>query len=90
MAVDTQGLMSEARTMGLFKPHAAFEVHCSHCAGRLDGQGDCPTCGLIGRPEAEIAKRAQVDPAGTQKVLEKAIARRKAYRPAGREKSQER
>ncbi len=88
--VDTQGLMSEARTMGLFRPHAPFEVHCANCAGRLDSQGDCPTCGIIGRGESELAKRAQVDPAGTTKVLEKAIARRKAYRPAGREKSQER
>lgn len=90
MAVDTQGLMNEARTMGLFKPHAAFEVHCANCAGRLDPHGDCPTCGLIGRGEDEIAKRAQVDPAATTKVLQAAIARRKAYRPAGREKSQER
>ncbi len=90
MAVDTQGLINEARMMGLFKPHAPFEVHCANCAGRLDGQGDCPTCGLIGRAESELAKRAQVDPAGTTKVLQTAIARRKAYRPAGREKSQER
>lgn len=89
--VDTAGLMSEARTMGLFKAHAPFEVHCEHCAGRLDGHGDCATCGLIGRAESEIAKRQQVDPAGTTKLLEKQIARRKGYRPAGREaKSQER
>jgi hypothetical protein len=89
--VDTQALLGEARTMGLFKPHAPFEVHCEHCAGRLDGHGDCATCGLIGRSEGEIAKRQQVDPAGTAKLLETQIARRKAYRPAGREaKSQER
>ncbi|HZP97139.1 MAG TPA: hypothetical protein VFC31_12525 [Candidatus Limnocylindria bacterium] len=88
--VDTQGLVVEARTMGLFKQHAPFEVHCANCAGRLDGRGDCPTCGLIGRAEGEIAKRAQVDPAGTSKLLQTAIARRKAYRPAGREKSAER
>jgi hypothetical protein len=88
--VDAQGLITEARTMGLFKPHAAFEVHCANCHGRLDGKGDCATCGLIGRAESEIAKRAQVDPAGTTKLLSGAIAKRKAYRPAGREKSQER
>ncbi len=89
--VDTQGLASEARTMGLFKPHAPFEVHCEHCAGRLDGRGDCPTCGLIGRPESEITKRLQLDPAGTSKLLAQQIARRKAYRPSGREaKSTER
>lgn len=88
--VDTQGLMSEARALGLFQPHAPFEVHCAHCHARLNGRGDCATCGLIGHAEAEIAKRAQVDPAGATKLLQAAIERRKAYRPAGREKSQER
>ena len=89
--VDTQGLVAEARSMGLFKQHAAFEVHCEHCAGRLDGHGDCPTCGLIGRSESELAKRAELDPAGTSKLLTAQIARRKAFKPSGREaKSQER
>ena len=89
--IDAQQLLTEARGMGLFKPHAPFEVHCANCQGRLDGRGDCPTCGLIGRGEGEIAKRAQVDPAGTSKLLAGAIARRKAYRPPGRaEKSQDR
>ncbi len=55
---DAQSLIIEARGMGLFKPHAAFEVHCAHCHARLDGRGDCATCGLIGRDEGEIAKRA--------------------------------
>ena len=87
---DAQALLTEARSMGLFKPHAPFEVHCAHCHARLDGRGDCATCGLIGRSEDEIAKRAQVDPAATAKLLQGAIDRRKAYRPAGREKSQER
>ena len=88
--VDAQQLLTEARGMGLFKPHAPFEVHCANCHGRLDGRGDCQTCGLIGRGEGEIAKRAQVDPAGTSKLLAMAIEKRKSYRPAGREKSQER
>ena len=88
--IDAKTLIAEAQVMGLFQPHGAFEVHCSHCHARLDGRGDCATCGLIGRSEAEIAKRAQVDPAGTAKLLETQIARRKAFKPAGREKSQER
>lgn len=87
---DTQALLSEAKTMGLFSAQAPFEVHCTHCHGRLDGRGDCPTCGLIGRSESEVAKRAQIDPAGTTKLLQAAIERRRAYRPAGREKSQDR
>ena len=90
MMVDPQSLMTEARSLGLFKPHAPFEVHCANCHARLDGRGDCSTCGLIGRTENEIAKRAQVDPAATTKLLSTAIERRKSYRPAGREKSQER
>jgi hypothetical protein len=90
MTTDTQALLGEAQTLGLFRQHAAFEVHCSNCHGRLDGKGDCPTCGVIGRPRAEIERRAQTDPAGTNKLLAAAIEKRKNYRPAGREKSAER
>jgi hypothetical protein len=87
---DTAALLDEARALGLFRPQAPFEVHCANCHARLDGRGDCSTCGLIGRSDGELAKRAQVDPAGTTKLLQSAIAKRKAYRPAGREKSAER
>jgi hypothetical protein len=90
MASETQALVAEAGTLGLFKPQAAFEVHCSNCHGRLDGRGDCPTCGVIGRAQAEIERRALTDPVGTTKLLRAAIERRKAYRPAGREKTAER
>ena len=87
---DALALIGEAKTLGLFRPHAPFEVHCANCHGRLDGRGDCGTCGLIGRAESEIEKRAQGEPAAPAKLLSAAIARRKAYRPAGREKSAER
>ena len=87
---DAQTLLAEAASLGLFKPQAPFEVHCANCHARLDGRGDCATCGLVGRSEAEIAKRAQVDPAGTSKLLQSAIDRRRAFKPAGREKSAER
>ncbi len=90
MMTDAQTLLGEAKTLGLFKPHPPFEVHCANCHARLDGRGDCATCGLIGRSESEMAKRAQVDPAGTAKVLELQVNRRKSFKPAGREKSQER
>ena len=79
MAADE--LMQEARALGLFKPHGAFEVHCADCHTRLDPMGDCPNCGLIGRPEAEIERRASADPAGTEKLLRRSIDRRRAYRP---------
>ena len=87
---DAVALLDEARALGLFRPQAPFEVHCANCHARLDGRGDCSTCGLIGRSDGELAKRAQVDPAGTTKLLQTAIAKRKAYRPSGREKSPER
>jgi hypothetical protein len=87
---DATALLDEARALGLFRPQAPFEVHCANCHARLDGRGDCATCGLIGRSDGELAKRAQVDPAGTSKLLQGAIDKRKAYRPAGREKSAER
>ena len=90
-ATDIGPLLAEAKTMGLVRPHPAHDVHCENCAGRLDGKGDCPTCGVIGRSEGELAQRAKTDPDGIAKVLTTAIARRKAYKPLGREaKSQER
>ena len=90
MADDVGTLIAEAEAMGLFKPHGAFEVHCVHCHARLDGRGDCATCGLIGRSSAELAPRAKTDPAGTTALLRGAIEKRKRYQPAGREKSAER
>ncbi|MBI2325078.1 MAG: hypothetical protein HYU87_08990 [Chloroflexi bacterium] len=83
--VDT--LIEEARTLGLFKAHAPFEVHCSNCHSRLDPAGDCSSCGLIGRPETDLAKRSRSDPTVVEKLLRVQIAKRRAYRPvkAGRE-----
>ena len=88
--MDAQQLLLDAEALDLFRPHPPFEVHCAHCHARLDGRGDCATCGLIGRAKSELEKRATVDPAGTIKLLAAAIEKRKAYRPAGREKSAER
>jgi len=81
MASGAAALMDDARTLGLFKPHAAFEVHCSNCHARLDPMGNCASCGLIGRREAEVEKRAQSDAAGVEKMLRDAIAKRRAYKP---------
>jgi hypothetical protein len=88
---DVQTLVAEARSLGLFKPHGAFEVHCSNCHARLDARGDCATCGLIGRPASELERRAQTDPEGVSQLLQAAIEKRKSFKPVGaREKSQER
>lgn len=77
--VDT--LIQEAGTLGLFKTHAAFEVHCSNCHSRLDPGGDCASCGVIGRSEDEVRRRAQADAAGTEKLLRAQIAKRRAFKP---------
>jgi hypothetical protein len=90
--IDARELIAEAELLGLFQPHGAFEVHCSHCHARLDGRGDCATCGLIGRPASELERRAQSDPEGVGKLLRTAIEKRKNFKPVGTrgEKSQER
>ncbi len=90
-ATDIGPLMAEAKTLGLIRPQAAHDVHCANCAGRLDGRGNCPTCGVVARSDRDLAERAKNDPDGVAKELSKAIARRKAYKPSTREsKSQER
>ena len=81
---DTAALISEAKGLDLFLPHGAFEVHCAHCHARLDGNGDCATCGLIGRPAAELERRAATDPERVNKLLTVMIAKRRGYTPAGK------
>ncbi len=80
----TEELIEEAKALDLFKPHGAFEVHCAHCHARLDGNGDCATCGLIGRPASELERRAKSDPERVNKLLSGVIARRRGYTPAAR------
>ncbi len=81
---DVAALMAEAKSLDLFHPHGAFEVHCVHCHARLDGNGDCATCGLIGRPALELERRASADPDRVEKLLKGAIAKRRAYTPAAK------
>jgi len=81
---DIAALIAEAKALDLFRPHGAFEVHCAHCHARLDGNGDCATCGLIGRPAAELERRAVSDPDRMAKLLSGAIAKRRAYTPAAK------
>jgi hypothetical protein len=81
---DIAALITEGKGLDLFRPHGAFEVHCAHCHARLDGNGDCATCGLIGRPAAELERRAASDPDRVAKLLGGAIAKRRAYTPAAK------
>ena len=84
MVATVATLIAEAKGLDLFRPHGAFEGHCAHCHARLDGNGDCATCGLIGRPAAELERRATTDPDKVTKLLERAIAKRRAYQPAAK------
>ena len=77
-------LLAEARSQDLIQPLGAFEVHCHHCHARLSGTGDCATCGMIGRTEAELVRRAEGDSAGITRLLEISIARRKSYEPGAK------
>jgi hypothetical protein len=81
---DVAALIREATGLDLFQPHGAFEVHCVHCHARLDGNGDCAMCGLIGRPPLELERRAAADPDRVAKLLGGAIAKRRAYDPAAK------
>jgi len=84
MAAALDTLLAEARSQDLIQPLGAFEVHCHHCHARLSGTGDCATCGMIGRTEAELVRRAEGDSAGIARLLEISIARRKSYEPGAK------
>ena len=81
MTAALETLLAEARSHDLIQPLGAFEVHCRHCHARLSGTGDCATCGMIGRTEAELMRRAATDKDGIARLLELSIARRKSFGP---------
>lgn len=91
MAAEVKAAIEEAKSLDLFKPHGAFEVHCSNCHARLNSAGDCASCGLIGQSEAAIEQRAQTNPDAVVRLLSTAIGKRRSYVPARKgAKSQER
>ncbi len=91
MVAALETLLAEARSQDLIQPLGAFEVHCRHCHARLSGTGDCATCGMIGRPESELMRRAASDADGIARLLEISIARRKSFGPgAVKEKAPQR
>jgi len=86
MSLDT--LVAEAKALEILRPIRAIDVHCPNCGTRLQGLGECPDCGLVGRTEAQL--RGMDEKAATA-LLERSIARRKAWTPAKtRAKSAER
>ena len=72
-------LISDAHELDLLRPIRAIDVHCPNCGTRLQGLGECPDCGLVGRTDAQL--RA-IDERTATSLLERAIARRKAWKPA--------
>ena len=82
-------LISEAQALDLLRPIRAIDVHCPNCGTRLHAHGECPACGLVGSSEQQL--RA-LEPKTAAALLERSIARRKAWVPdrKTKAKSQER
>ncbi len=86
MTVDA--LLAEANSLGILGHVRAIDVHCPSCGARLHANGECHDCGLVGSSEAELRG---LDSAVATALLQRSIARRRAWTPAKKAaKSQER
>lgn len=75
---DLDALMAEAHSLDIVGHVSATEVHCPSCHARLRAFGECASCGVVGRSEEEIRR---MEPKSAQTLLERSVARRKAYKP---------
>jgi tRNA(Ile2) C34 agmatinyltransferase TiaS len=81
-------LLAQAKQLDILRGLRPIDVHCPTCGTRLHAFGECPRCGLVGSDEAELRR---LDPGVATSLLERSIARRKAWTPARTAaKSQER
>jgi tRNA(Ile2) C34 agmatinyltransferase TiaS len=82
-------LIAEAKRLDILRSLRAIDVHCPTCGSRLHAFGECPGCGMVGSDEARLRR---LDPAVATALLERSIARRKAWTPPARAgaKSEER
>ena len=71
-------LIAEAKRLDILRPLRPIDVHCPTCGARLHTFGECQRCGMVGSDEAEIRRK---DPAAATSLLERSIARRKAWTP---------
>jgi hypothetical protein len=91
MSADINTALEEAKSLDLFQPHGAFEVHCSYCHARLNSAGDCASCGLIGQSQSTMEQRAKGNPETVLRLLTASIAKRRSHAPLKKgAKSQER
>lgn len=81
---DLDALLAEARDLDILGRVSATEVHCPTCKARLLAFGECPSCGVVGRSEEEVRR---MDPKQATALLERSIARRKAYQPEKKAKA---
>ena len=86
---ELEGLLAEAKKLDILRSLRSIDVHCPTCGSRLHAYGECAQCGLVGSDEAQLRR---LDPAIAGSLLERSIARRKAWTPPARAgaKSEER
>jgi tRNA(Ile2) C34 agmatinyltransferase TiaS len=86
---ELQELVAEAKRLDILRSLRAIDVHCPTCGARLHAFGECPRCGMVGSDEAQLRR---LDPTVAKALLERSIARRKAWTPPARAgaKSEER
>lgn len=77
-SVELDALLAEARALEILDHVSSTEVHCPTCKARLLAFGECPSCGAVGRSEEEVRR---MDPKQATALLERSVARRKAYTP---------
>jgi len=82
-------LIAEAKRLDILRSLRAIDVHCPTCGSRLHAFGECQRCGMVGSDETQLRR---LDPAMASSLLERSIARRKAWTPPTRAgaKSEER
>ena len=75
---ELQDLIAEAKRLDILRSLRAIDVHCPTCGARLHAFGECPQCGMVGSDETQLRR---LDPAVAKALLERSIARRKAWTP---------
>ena len=73
---ELRDLVAEAKRLDILRSLRAIDVHCPTCGSRLQAFGECPRCGMVGSDEAQLGR---LDPAAATTLLERSIARRKAW-----------
>ena len=78
---ELQELLAEAKRLDILRSLRAIDVHCPTCGSRLHAFGECQRCGIVGSDETQLQR---LDPSVATALLERSIARRKAWTPPAR------